>query len=693
MSDQKNKKRFPQGKRLAIALVIVGLLLIGCIAASLVIVIRDGNEYRHKALAQATGSSTTILARPGDIVDANGVYLATSKKVYRLILDPKVMNATESSYAGSLDKTVELVAEAFALDETELRRSFTEDVTRSYIRFEKDRVLSEAEVEHYKELVEAFNKEKSKHNKDVDEKKGDRSEKITARIAGVWFEEEYRREYPLSELLSKVVGYTTKDAGEGLIGLERRYDSVLRGTNGKEYTYVDEQGNVTKELTDALDGQTLVTSLDSNVARMVKEEIDAFQQGEIGGHRVTVLVMDPSNGEIIAMESDTDFDLNDPTNLSNLFTEEELQHPEETFLLQEAFAGRLDKLEEMSEEERRTALLQQVQINYAVSGSFEPGSTAKTLTLATAYESGAVSTEDTFYCDGAVPVANYIIHCHMDSLCGTLHPIEAFGRSCNVCFVEIGETIGAQKFAKFQELFNLGQKTNIDLPGEANTENLIYYEQGLGDIELATNSFGQGYNVTMVQMAAAYASILNGGYYYQPHVVKRIEDGAGNLVQEISPMLVRRTVSEETSELMKEALHYVVTKGTAGGILYMENYDFGGKTGAAEKLPRGTGKYVVSFIGAAPLANPRFLVYTVVDEPYTEDQSSSVPAQVLARAIFDRLMPYYGVYQETGDDAYSYDWSGLGDYSGDSDSQQGEEAVEDPGRTINWLSDDTDERN
>lgn len=680
-------------KRLAIALGMVGLLLIVCFIKALFIVIGSGDEYRHKALAQATGSSVSILARPGDIVDKNGVYLASSKKVYRLILDPKVMDQTEKLYPGSLDKTVELVAEAFSIDRAALKESFTADTSRSYIRFDKERILSEDEIAAYDALVQTFQAEKKAFNAEVDARKGEKSEKDYRRIAGVWFEDEYRREYPLSTILSKVVGYTTKDASEGILGLEKYYNSMLRGTDGKEYTYVDEQGNVTKELVDAIDGLTLKTSLDSNVARIIREEITAFQDGEIGGKRVNVMVLDPSCGEIVAMVSDTDFDLNDPQDLTRFFTEEELENPAETFLLQEAFLTRPKQLAAMTKEEQLTALLQQVQLNYAVSGTYEPGSTAKAMTLAAGYESGLIRESDTYFCGGSIPVANYTIHCHSTEPCGQLKPIEAFGRSCNVCFVEMAEKIGASTFSKFQELYNLGQRTNVDLPGEANTSNLIYYEPGFHEIELSTNSFGQGFNVTMVQMASVYASLINGGYYYEPHVVTRIEDAAGNTVEDVQPVLVRRTISEDTSKKVRESMQYVATKGTASGFVYLESYDFGGKTGAAEKLPRGTGKYIVSFISAAPLSNPKFLLYVVIDEPNEEDQSSSGPAQILSKAILDRLLPYYGIFSGAGEDAYGYDWSSLGDYTGLDDGMEGKEPVDDPDHSIEWLFDDEDDRN
>ncbi|MBR3437505.1 MAG: hypothetical protein IKG97_07110 [Lachnospiraceae bacterium] len=675
-------KKFSTRRRLAVILLAVGLLLFICIGRAVGLVLINGSEYEHKALAQAAGSSKTILARPGNIMDSNGLYLTSTRKQFRLILDPKAMAETENLYPGSLERTVSIVAEAFSLSEDELRGAFTENPKSQYVRFPGAPVLEEEQVEGYEELVKAFNEAKKKNNDEV--AKNGSGTRITARVAGVWFEEQYARSYPFGDLLSKTIGYTTADTTEALMGLELQYGTALRGRNGRQYTYVDEKGNVTTEVTEAENGYTLFTSLDTNIARILKEEIASFLQ-ENGAGRVNVLVMNPKNGEIIALESDTEFDLNDPTNLRNLFTDEELEDPSSLFLLQEAYLNNPAALENMTREEQLSALLMQVQRNYPVSNAYEPGSTAKTLTIAAGIETGLISPTDTWYCDGAIGVEDYVIHCHQPTLCGDLTPMEALGRSCNVCLVQIGEILGPSVFSKYQEIFNLGQRTGIDLPGEANTAYMIYPEKALGEIELATNTFGQGYAVTMVQFASMYASILNGGYYYQPHIVRRIADSTGNTVKEIGPTLVRRTISQETSKYIKDCLRYVCVNGTANFWLNPDGYDLGGKTGASEKLPRGTGKYVVSFIGAAPVEDPEFIVYVVIDEPDVEDQSSSVPAQMLASSIFKRLYTYYNVYRSDDPDAYEYDWTDIHKTDGTDDGAGGEPNVDDPDDTIDWI--------
>ena len=675
-------KKINSRKRLFILFSVISLLLVISLIAAVVIIVKNGRDYTKKALAQSTGSAVTILAKPGEILDANGTVLASVVRVYRLILDPKVLNETENDFPGSFDQTVATVCEAFEIDETALRTAFTENKTLSYYRFKDVGILSEEQKAHFDELEEEFIQKKTAHNRAITNGESD-EKRITAKIAGVWFEEEYRRYYPMSTAFSKIIGYTTTDATEGLLGLEYAYNSILHGTNGKRYNYIDESGTSKTAVENAVNGYNLETSLDYNVSRVVKKAIASYME-ETGAERVNVLVMNPNNGEIYCMESDTEYDLNDPQNISSLFTPEELADPASTFLLQEAFRGHLDVLESMSKEDQLQALIQQVQRNYAVSSTYEPGSTAKSLNLAAAFEEQAISKDETFFCDGEIKVDYYTIHCHSETLCGDLHPIEALGRSCNVCFVQIAEKMGAEIFAKYQEIFNLGQKTGIDLPGEANTKNLIYYADRLGEAELATCAFGQGFNVSMIQMAAAYASIFNGGYYYKPHIVTRITDDEGNIIREIKPEVVRRTISEETADYMKECLRYVAVRGTATTASTF-GYYMGGKTGAAEKLPRGTGKYITSFIGGAPIDDAQFLVYCVVDEPHTEDQSQSKPAQELANAVFTGLYEYFGVYSAAEDDPYEFDWSDLRDSSGESDSAKGQSFIDDPYELFDWI--------
>jgi len=676
------KNRKSSKKRLTVLFLIVSLLLVFSIVYATVLVISKGDDAAHKALNQSSNSTTVITALPGSIYDANGTKIASVKRVYRLILDPGVLYEVEESNPGSFDATINVLVKAFSLNETDLRNVFAEHKEKHYVRYTALDVLSESQVAIYNQYVEDFKTNKAENNELAAEKNSG-VKKITAKIAGAWFEEEYRREYPLNTAFSKIIGYTTKDATQGLLGLEYVYNDVLHGTNGKRTTYIDDSGEVAVDVDEVIDGYSLGTSLDDNVSQIVQNAISSFKK-TTNAKRINVLVMNPKTAEIIAMESDTEYNLNDPSNLTGILSQEEIDDPASSFLLQELYKNKPETLAALTKEEQLSQLIQQVHLNYQVSGTFEPGSTAKTLTIATAFEENIVSPNDIFTCNGEIEVENYTIHCHNEEPCHDLTPIEALGASCNVCLTQIAEEIGAEYFAKYQEIFNLGQKTGVDLPGEANTANLLYYEGGLGEIELATCSFGQGFNVTMLQMAAAYASIFNGGYYYEPHVVNKILDSAGNLVSTIEPTLVRRTISEETADYMKECLNYVTVKGT-GVHAATFGYSIAGKTGAAEKLPRGTGKYIVSFIGGAPADDPEFLVYVTIEEPDVEDQSNSTPAQELAKSVFDGLYSYFGVFSKLEEDPYSYDWSNLGDFTNKSDSFGTVSFIEDPNNLMEWL--------
>jgi len=676
------KNRTNSKKRLTLLYLVVSLLLIFCILFAVVLIAIKGDTFSHSTLKQSSGSSVVIQAMPGEIYDANGTKIAAVSRTYRLIFDPRVLYETEETYPGSFEKTVQLVSEAFHLNTADVSAAFENNKDKSYVRVTGGEELTPEQLTKYNSLVEAFSAEKTENNLRASEKNSGVT-KITAKIAGVWFEEEYQREYPLNTTFSKIIGYTTKDATQGLLGLEYSYNDALHGTNGKRSTYIDEDGTTSVDVEEAKDGYNLITSLDANVSKIVQNAIDEFLT-ETNAKRINVLVMDPNNGEIIAMESDTEYDLNNPSNLEGILTAEEIEDPASSFYLQELYKSNTEALAALSKEDQLSQLIQQIHLNYQVSGTFEPGSTAKTLCVAAAFEEDVINRSDIFHCDGEIGVEEYTIHCHNDEPCGDLQAIEALGKSCNVCLTEIAEKVGANLFAKYQEIFNIGQKTGIDLPGEANTKNLIYYEGGLGEIELATCSFGQGFNVTMVELASAYASIFNGGYYYEPHIVTQIQDTDGNVIQEINPILVRRTVSEETAAYLRECLNYVTVKGTATSATTF-GYSIGGKTGAAEKLPRGTGKYIVSFIGASAAEDPDFLVYVLIDEPDVEDQSMSLPAQQLAKKVFDGLYSYFGVYSKVGEDAYGYDWRGLGDYSAASDSQGTDSFISDPNGLFQWL--------
>jgi stage V sporulation protein D (sporulation-specific penicillin-binding protein) len=310
-----------------------------------------------------------------------------------------------------------------------------------------------------------------------------------------------------------------------------------------------------------------------------------------------------------------------------------------------------------------TSALNKLWRNFVISDVFEPGSTYKTFTISGALEEEAISGDDTFYCDGGEQKDIYYIKCHYAQYGGhgMLDVAGALANSCNDALMQIAVIEGADDFDKYQQLFGFGQKTNIDIPGEptnAALSTVIYHADTLHVTQLATSSFGQGVNVSMIELATAFCSVINGGYYYEPSVVQRIEDENGNVIQTRQSVLVRRTISEDVSEFMKQALFSVVDSGT-GKKAAVEGYSIGGKTGTAEKLPRNNGKYIISFIGFAPVDDPQVVVYVVVNEPNVEDQSSSAASSYIFADIAEELFPYLNIYKDN--DNYDLDLSDAED--------------------------------
>ena len=436
-------------------------------------------------------------------------------------------------------------------------------------------------------------------------------------------------------MAAATLGFTTS-GNVGVVGLENQYNSVLNGVNGRSYGYLNNDSDLERTVIEAQNGNTLVTTLDANIQSIVEQEILNFNQqytneNGLGSKNTAVLVMDPDTGGILAMAQYPGFDLNNPWDLSAYYTPEELTA--------------------MSEQDQLN-ILNQLWKNYAVTNTYEPGSTAKPFTVAGGLESGALKGDETFVCDGGEQIAGYNVRCVNRNGHGLETIQDALVNSCNDALMQMSYRIGPVTFSQFQSLFGFGQRTWIDLPGETSTASLIYDEKALeSTINLATNSFGQNFNVTMVQMASAFCSLVNGGKLYQPHLVERITDDAGNTVQEIEPVLRKQTISKEVSDQMKQYLRAVVTDGSASAA-GVDGYDVGGKTGTAQKFDtetgqRAKGKYLVSFIGYAPQEHPEVLVYVIVDEPNVEDQAHSSYALGIAHNILQQILPYMNISRIT----------------------------------------------
>ncbi len=593
-------------KKLVILFVLVLLAFVGLSVKLILINKENGENYKKQVLSQQQYDSRTIPYKRGDIVDAKGTPIAMSEKVYNLILDTKLVVEKESY----INPTIQALVKYFKLDEAQLRNYITTNPNSQYFILAKQ--LSYEEIGPFVEL---------------------QNDKVkNPNIRGIWFEEEYKRVYPYKTLACDVIGFTGKD-NVGTYGLEEYYNDVLNGTNGREYGYLNDDSTLERTTKAAVDGNTIVTSIDVNIQSIVEEKIAAFNEEHkdevrkgAGSNNTGVIIMEPNTGAIKAMAGYPVYDLNDPKNLDVLkvqFTDEELEKMEEK-----------EQLEELNK----------IWKNFCITEPFEPGSTEKPFTVASGLETGALTGNESFYCEGWKQVGDKKIRCHNRLGDGIVTVKQAIEKSCNVALMEMAERIGKDNFMKYQQVFNFGLKTNIDLAGEARTDTLVYEKEKMVPTDLAVSSFGQGYKVTMIQQAAAFCSLINGGYYYQPHVISKITSSDGATVQNIEPRVLKQTISQTTSDIILDYCNGVVTEGT-GTTARPAGYTMGGKTGTAETFPRGQGNYVVSFMGYVPAKDPQILIYVVIDRPNVATQDNARYATLLTKSIMTEVLPYLNIFQ------------------------------------------------
>ena len=593
--------------KLAVMMLIILLAFAG-LGGRLYVLARDNqNDYQKKILSQQRYDSKTLPFKRGSILDANGTILAASEKVYNVILDCKVMLDKKENE----EPTLKALSECFGLDQSELRK-FVKENPGSQYRVLKKRIT-------YDEMS-PFLDRKNEHNKTAG-KKG--NEKM-GMIDGVWFEEEYIRRYPNNTLACDVIGFTGTD-NNGTYGLEEYYNDILNGTNGRDYGYLNDDVALERAIVPAVDGYSLVSTIDANMQAICEKYIKQFNDEHanearegLGAYNIGVIIQDCNNGEIKSMATYPDFDLNNPKDLTAYYTAEEIEQMDE-----EAYYDALDALWK----------------NFCISDTYEPGSTAKAITLATGLETGRIQGNESYDCGGMLQVADHKIKCNVTSGHGTLDVSGSLEQSCNVAFMKMGEAIGVKNTIQFEQIFNLGLKTNIDLAGETKTDAVVYKESTMNASELATSSFGQGYNLTMIQMITAFSSIINGGYYYEPHVVSKITNSNGDTVKNIEPRVLKQTISATTSEQMRQYLHNAVALGT-GKSARPAGYAIGGKTGTAEMVPRDHTNYVVSFIGFAPADDPQIAIYCVVDRPNVAKQAHATYATGIVKNILTEVLPY-----------------------------------------------------
>lgn len=580
---------------------VVTLLMAGLMARLIYIMQVDGDRYAKQVLSRQSYVSAVLPYKRGQILDRKGTVLARSELQYRLILDAKLL----LQYNESIAPTLAALKEYFNIDNAVVQSVFKEKPDSHYIILQKN-VKYEA-VESFKKGIEQINKNSKKKEK----------------ILGVWFEEEYIRSYPYDTIACDVLGFSTTD-NIGYYGIEEYYNNELNGIDGIEYGYYDSELNIERIRKKAVNGNSVISTIDINVQRIVQKHIFEFNN-EFGSLNIGVLIMDPNNGQIIAMASNQEYNLNEPRNLEAFYSEEEL---------------------ELMTEEQKLNTLNTLWKNDAISSSFEPGSTFKPLTVAAALEESLANDNSTYICDGGeyVPGREKPIRCSNRSGHGQITLGQSLMLSCNDALMQIAALEGRDVFYNYEKSFGIGQKTGIDLPGEQT--GLIIARDKLNASELATSSFGQSVTVTMMELAAAYSSIVNGGYYYQPHIVKEIVSDSGATVKQFDKLLVRQTVSEETSELMQKYLYQTVEEGTAKGAK-VPGYSIGGKTGTAQKLPRDAETYIVSFLGHAPAINPDVVIYVMIDEPQNvEKQADSSIATKFASRIMTEALPALGIFPE-----------------------------------------------
>ena len=573
----------------------------------------SGTKYKKQVLSQAQQKYTSqvLPAKRGDIYDRNGNILATSNKVYNVILDCKTTNS-DTDY---VEPTIKALNEVFGLDEEEIR-SLLSDTRTNESQYQV--VMKQATMDKKKEFEDY-------QSAGVDSGLTKAQAAERANVKGVWFEEDYLRSYPFNETACDTIGFTL-DRDVADVGLEGYYNSTLTGVDGRQYGYINNDSDVEQTIIAATNGKSIQTSIDIGAQQIVEKYVNGFKEA-MGAKNIGVIVENPSTGEIIAMDGGDRYDLNNPRDLSNVYSEEEIKAMNDVETV-EALNGMWS--------------------NFTVTDAYEPGSVVKPIVMAAALEKGAIQESDTFVCDGAQVFGDTTIKCAVwPDAHGTQTLGEVIANSCNDAMMQIGAKMGAIQFIKSQSLFNFGTRTGIDLPNEG--AGIIHTKDTMGETELACSAFGQGFTCTMIQEINAMSSVINGGYYYQPHLVTKILDSSGSTVKTVTPTLLKQTISSAISADIRSYMALSVQQGTSRHSK-VQGYSSGGKTGTAEKYPRGNGKYLVSFIGFAPVDDPAVVIYVVVDEPNVDDQANSTYPQYIAQGILSELLPYLNVKPDESED-------------------------------------------
>lgn len=569
-------------KKICIVFSVALLVLLGLIGRLVYLMIWDAEYYQKKAEALHEREREIKAAR-GEIVDTNGVVLATNKSVCTISVIHNQIQEPE--------RVIEVLAKELQMEEETVRK----------------RVEKVSSIERVKTNVE----------KAV----GDRIREYD--LSGVKVDEDYKRYYPYGELASKVLGFTGGD-NQGIIGLEVKYEEYLKGQNGTILTTTDARGveleGIAEDRIEAIPGKTLQISMDYNIQAYTQQAAEKVME-EKEADKVSVLIMNPQNGEIMAMVNVPEFDLNEPFSLESLGMNEDGLKADE-----------------------KQDLLNQMWRNGCINDTYEPGSIFKIITSSACLEAGTVSTTDRFFCPGYRIVEDRRIRCHKVGGHGSETFVQGVQNSCNPVFMDIGLKLGVDRFYSYFQKFGLMKKTGVDLPGEANT--ITHKKENVGLVELATMTFGQSFQITPIQLATTVSSIVNGGVRVTPHFGVQVQDQDGNVTKVFQYEKEKNIVSRQTSKTMQEILKSVVTEG-GGKRADIEGYDIGGKTATSQTLPRSAHKYISSFIGFVPADDPQVLALIVIHNPKGIYYGGTIAAPVV-KTIFENILPYLGIEKAEG---------------------------------------------
>ena len=555
-----------------------------CMAAMLFLIGRLGYlmllraDYYSEKAQDLHERERSIKAARGKILDCNGKVLADNKTVCTISVIHSQIKEPE--------KVIDVLTEELGLERDQVKK----------------RVEKNSSIERIKT--------------NVDKQTGDKIREYD--LAGVKVDEDYKRNYPYGNLASKVLGFTGSD-NQGIVGLEVKYESILKGTDGQILTMTDARGvelsDTGEERKEPVSGKNLILSLDANLQEYAQQAAyQALEQKQADS--VSIILMRPGNGEILAMVNVPEYDLNDPFNLkksTNGMSQQEIQ-------------------------DERNKMWR----NGCINDTYEPGSTFKIITASAALEEGVVTPEDTFSCPGFRIVDDRRIRCHKTTGHGSETFVQGVMNSCNPVFIEVGQRLGTDAFYRYFQQFGLLEKTGIDLPGEAGT--IMHQKKDIGPVELATISFGQSFQITPIRLAATVCSLINGGHQITPHFGVEVREDDGTLLETLSYKEGKQIVSEQVSKTMRAILEKVVSEG-GGKKAYIEGYHIGGKTATSETLPRSANKYISSFLGFVPAEDPRILGICIINNPQGVYYGGTICAPVM-RTVFENILPYLGIEKE-----------------------------------------------